>query len=320
MSSTVPAMTHMPFHNSNRFLLAASITLISAVVAPGIPHEAGAAMYLCPGKGGQTLEIKPGPGCDPLVDQKPDEGRQVKPEISGLVKPGQLENAVTSFLARYREFVKCCATDTTKREAISDLEDEASEILKQADSLVGQRFSLISSHGALVLPVAEARAKLRHLKTTLDQLYLDRQRADSMDFEEGGRKKQKLNEEKATIERTYTPGRQPSRAPTGNSIGNSDLDQMSRTGPALSGTSTFNRDAAVGTESGRNSTINDAARTGTPSVGDSSMNQQSETGPALGGESTFNNSSRIGKDLENSSSFNKGSNTGPSVGNSDLNR
>ncbi|MDE3224578.1 MAG: hypothetical protein KGO52_12775 [Nitrospirota bacterium] len=300
------------------------LLLLIAIVAgtslvPFIQGSAQATMYLCPGKTGETIQIQPGPDCAPLVDQTPpDERRPVKPEISAAVKPGQLESAVSAFMHKYREFLSCCATDLTKKEELNDLEDEASEILKQGDALVGQRFSLVASHGALLLPVAQARNKLRDLRAKKEELYLGRDRANTMDYEAAGRERHRLKEEGAAVEREFQPDKQPSRAPTGKDVGNSRLNDISQTGPALSGTSTFNRDAAVGADAG-NSSLDKESRTGTSSVADSPLNNASQTGSALEDTSSLNKSSRIGRDLGGTSTLNKESSTGPSVGDSDLN-
>nr|MBI3612226.1 hypothetical protein [Nitrospirota bacterium] len=291
-----------------------------ASLAPFIQGDAQATMYLCPGKTGDIIQVQPGPGCKPLVDQKAEADKQTaKPRPDIGVKPDNIETSVSSFLKRYREFMSCCSTDTGMLKEIDDLAYEAGEILKQADELVGQRFSLVASHGALVLPVVEARDKLRALKAKHKQLDQAYEKTESLDYEEAARERRKIQEEEAATQREFRPAPQPSRAPTGKDVGNSRLNETSQTGPALGGTSTLNRDSAVGAAAG-NSSLDRAARTGTESVGQSGLNDASQTGPALEDTSSFNRSTQIGPGLKGGSSLNEQSSTGPSVGQSDLNR
>ena len=281
-------------------------------------------MYLCPGKTGDIIQLQPSAGCKPLVDQKAEQKAEAdkkparpRPDIG--VTPDNIEASVASFLKRYREFLSCCSADPAMIKDIDDLDYEAGEILKQADKLVGQRFSLVASHGALVLPVVEARDKLRALNAKHKQLDQAYEKAESLDYEPAARERRKIQEEEAAMQREFQPVQQPSRAPTGKDVGDSRFNATSQTGPALGGTSTLNRDAAVGPAAGQG-TLDKAARTGTESVGQSGLNEASQTGQALEGTSSFNSSSQIGPGLKGSSSLNEQSSTGPSVGQSDLNR
>ena len=305
-------------------LLVLGLVLAGAGVAPFLQDSAQATMYLCPGKTGDIIQLQPGPGCKPLVDPKAEQKAEAdkkpakpKPDIG--VTPDNIEASVASFLKRYREFMSCCSTDPAMIKDIDDLAYEAGEILKQADKLVGQRFSLVASHGALVLPVVEARDKLRALKAKhkrLDEVY---EKAEGLDYEQAARERRKIQEEEAAMQREFQPAPQPSRAPTGKDAGDSRFNDISQTGPALGGTSTLNRDAAVGPAAGQG-TLDKAARTGTESVGQSGLNDASQTGPALEGTSSFNRDSQIGPGLKGGSSLNEQSSTGPSVGQSDLNK
>ena len=289
-----------------------------------LQDSAQATMYLCPGKVGDTIQLQPGPGCKPLVEPKAEhkaeaDKKPAKPRPDIGVTPDNIEASVASFLKRYREFMSCCSTDPAMIKDIDDLDYEAGEILKQADKLVGQRFSLVASHGALVLPVVEARDKLRSLKAKHKQLDEAFEKAEGLDYDAAGRARRKIQEEEATMQRESQPAPQPSRAPTGKDVGDSRFNDTSQTGPALGGTSTLNRDAAVGPAAGQG-TLDKAARTGTESVGQSGLNDASQTGPALEDTSSFNRASQIGPGLKGSSSFNEQSSTGPSVGQSDLNK
>jgi len=305
-------------------LLVLGLVLAGAGVAPFLQEPAQATMYLCPGKTGDIIQLQPGPGCKPLVepqaapkaeaDKKPAKPR---PDIG--VTPDNIEASVASFLKRYREFMSCCSTDPAMIRDIDDMDYEAWEILKQADKLVGQRFSLVASHGALVLPVVEARDKLRALKAKHKKLDEAFEKMEGMDYDAAGRERRKIQEEEAAMQREFQPAPQPSRAPTGKDVGDSRFNETSQTGPALGGTSTLNRDAAVGPAAWQG-TLDKAARTGTESVGQSGLNDASQTGPALEGTSSFNRDSQIGPGLKGGSSLNEQSSTGPSVGQSDLNR
>ena len=298
------------------------ITIVAgAWLAPFIQDAAQATMYLCPGKNGDIILVQPGPGCKALVEPQADTDKRPSQPRPGIgVKPDNIEASVASFLKKYREFLSCCSTDPGTIKEIDDLEYEAGEILKVADTLVGQRFSLVASQGALVMPVVEARGKLRSLKAKHKQLDQAYEKAESLDYDAAGRERRKIQEDEAAIQKDFQPGRQPGRAPTGKDVGNSDLDQTSRTGQALGGTSTFNSSAGVGADSGRNSSLNNSARTGTESVGRSGLNEASQTGPTLEGKSGFNRNSQVGPGLKGGSSFNEQSSTGPSLGKSDLNR
>ena len=305
-------------------LLVFGLVLAGAGVAPFLQDSAQATMYLCPGKTGDIIQLQPGPGCKPLVDPKAEQKAEAdkkpaKPRPDIGVTPDNIEASVASFLKRYREFMSCCSTDPAMIKDIDDLDYEAGEILKQADKLVGQRFSLVASHGALVLPVVEARDKLRALKAKHKQLDQAYEKAEGLDYDAAGRERRKLQEEEAAMQREFQPAPQPSRAPTGKDVGDSRFNDISQTGPALGGTSTLNRDAAVGPAAGQG-TLDKAARTGTESVGQSGLNDASQTGPALEGTSSFNRDSQIGPGLKGGSSLNEQSSTGPSVGQSDLNK
>ncbi len=313
-------MRHAPTADG---LLLLGLVLAGAGVAPFLQEPAQATLYLCTGKTGDIIQLQPGPDCKPLVDPKAEQQAEAdkkpaKPRPDIGVTPDNIEASVASFLKRYREFMSCCSTDPAMTKGI-DVDYAAGEILKRANKLVGQRFSLVASHGALVLPVVEARDNLRALKAKHQQLDQAFEKAEGLDYDAAGRARRKLQEEEAALQREFQPPPQPNRAPTGKDVGDSRFNDISQTGPALGGTSTFNSSAAVGTAAG-NSSLDKAARTGTESVGQSGLNDASQTGPALEGMSSFNRDSQIGPGLKGGSSLNAQSSTGPSVGQSDLNK
>ncbi len=290
----------------------------------GSPDESAAAnrLYLCPGKGGESiLSPKNGPGCEPL-DEPParpqDKPKKEKKKTWDDITYDNLETAVASFDRKYRDFLSCCASDPGSMNELDALEREATDIIDKAQGLVGQRFSLAASHGALVLPVVQARTKLRELRQRQQQLDRAYEKMQEADYETSGREKRKIREDEAALTKEFAAPTQFDRAPSGKDIGKSRLNDSSQTGAGLSGASSFNKQSSVGAASG-NSDLNQSSRTGSTDVGSSRLNETSKTGDDLGATSTLNNASRVGPALGDTSSFNSSSSTGRSIGKSDLN-
>lgn len=275
---------------------------LSALGVVGVQQPASAEIFVCPGPGGQAqLQFKPGPDCKPLADPE----RETKKE-AGLVKPereitfSNLETEGAAFLKRYRDLMACCASNLDYYQDVSDLEGQASDILRQAEALVGGRFSLLSATGGLIIPVAQARERLREVKRRMEQIAASQERLESLDYEAAARERRRIQEAEQSIERELTPKPQPGRAPTGTEIGKQDrtgagigssaptgteIGKTPATGPEI-GTTPPTLPTIIGTppgERGDSLTTTKPASTGTvgPAIG-----TVPPTGPAIGDSSS----------------------------------
>lgn len=177
-------------------------------------------LYWCAQRTGNELQLKPGRDCEPLIETKKEaaEGDGAE-KTNPPVKVANLEYAVGSFLKEYREFLNCCANDVSNLDDISTLEDQASVLIGQAvTSLTPAAFLAVRNQG-LVVPVVQARNKLRILKTRLEQLNALHRKMNSSDFEESAKQRRTLEETEQSITKEFRPSKEPARALTGTDIG-----------------------------------------------------------------------------------------------------
>ncbi|HJU04459.1 MAG TPA: hypothetical protein VJ692_04850 [Nitrospiraceae bacterium] len=176
------------------------------------------ALYWCAHRSGNELRLKPGPGCEPLVEKEEKERKSSKATRS-FDKTGNLERDVEMFLQQYRRLLACCAQEVESIEDAVALEEQASALIQEATTRLSPAAFLASRNQALVVPVLRARDKLRTLVTRLQHLDASKTKADSLDYEDAARKRRMLQEAEDAIAEDFHPTSEPGRAATGTDIG-----------------------------------------------------------------------------------------------------
>ncbi len=179
-------------------------------------------------------------------------------EEKELLKIQEIQNEASKFASRYRQFLACCATDVSSIDTIEELESDAEHIL-----LSVQQKGLFNSSGfgtgaggtggpgdgsgsgglgggpgqapklgtfarqwtlsEIVGTIARARDDLGKLKDRLKALDRAIDKVDQLDYEQAGRAKRNVEEEREAIGREFRSKRPPASAKTGGEIGNSNL-------------------------------------------------------------------------------------------------
>jgi hypothetical protein len=272
-----------------------------------------ATLFWCPNKPGSELQVRPGPGCHPLVEEKKDEqstdkqdgksGRKIQ-EFPTL-KTDQIESAVSEYLKEYRSFMACCAA-APDLETAAALEDRASDLIRQTATQLGASIYMSRNQG-LIVPVAQARDELRALQRKFGRINASKEKLELLDYEDAGKERRRIQEMEESAGREFSPKRDPSRAPTGADIGGSSPTGPAVGAPAPTGTNIGKTaptgtaigspppplgelvDTVPGTERNRDNTLTTTqpVRGGTvgPDIGNSSFNENARTGPALGDSS-----------------------------------
>jgi hypothetical protein len=177
-------------------------------------------LYWCATRTGNQLQLKSGPGCEPLVEAKQNSGRD-----DGTSDPkaptniANLEAAVSAFLRDYRALLDCCANDVSSIDDISKLEDHASSLIADAVGQLPPAAFLAARNQALVVPVVEARSKLRLLNARLKQMNAAQDQLGGLDYEQSAKERRRLEENDDAITKEFQSTREPARAPTGTGIG-----------------------------------------------------------------------------------------------------
>ena len=205
-------------------------------------------VFWCPDRpADQQIAATKEAGCVPLVDKearlKERAARPGQPPQSSeekeLLKIHVIQDEASKFVNRYRQFLDCCATSVDSTDTIEQLEDDANHIL-----LSVQQKGLFNSSGApssspsggtlgtfsrqwtlseIVGTVARARDDLGKLKSRLKALDRAIDKVDQLDYEQAGRAKRNVEEEREAIGREFRSKRPPASAKTGGEIGNSNL-------------------------------------------------------------------------------------------------
>lgn len=282
----------------------AGLLFISAALAGSQPALASAQVqrYWCPDRPGAELQVQPGPGCEPFIPEKEDE-KDDQPDGRQPISLDTIEGTVADFLARYREYLACCASDIRSSLERDELEQEASDILETLSRLPPVLF-LTKSQG-LIAPVALARSRLRTLKDQHKDLSRRSRRTWRLDYESAGRERRAIQEEREALTSEFQSSGPPSRASSGTTIGDSSFNDAARTGSQIGGSRPNQID---GGQLG-NSTFNNSATTGTE-AGDSSLNNSAIVDREIGRSS--GTTGRIPTGSE--------SRTGPAISNSSLNQ
>ncbi len=282
----------------------AVLLFISAALEGAQPAPASAQVqrYWCPDRPGAELQVQPGPGCEPLISEKEDE-KDDQPDGRQPISLDTIEGTVAGFLARYREYLACCASDIGSARELDDLEKEASVILKELSRLPPVLF-LTKSPG-LIAPVARARSRLRTLKDQHEDLSSRSRRARRLDYESAGRERRAIQGEREALTSEFQSSGPPRSASSGTTIGDSSFNDAARTGSQIGDSSSNQSD---GGQLG-NSTFNNSATTGTE-AGDSTLNDSAIVDREIGRSSGTTGRTPTGS----------GSRTGPAISNSSLNQ
>jgi hypothetical protein len=297
-------------------LLLAAMVLSPAPVSIAAETASVATLFWCPGRSGNELQVKPGPGCHLLVEEKKDDETDEKAATNTdrqrevpTIGSDQIESAVSSYLKEYRNFLACCAAAPDMDEA-AQLEERASDLLRQVTHQVSAASIYMSRNQALIVPVAQARDELRALQKKYGRITDSKAKLDGLSYEEAGQERRKIQDMEDSLGREFSPKRRPSRAPTGADIGGSGP-----TGPSVGGP------APTGTGIGKSGPTGTAIGTPPPTLGElvdtppgADRNRESSlttTQPVSGGT--------VGPDIGNSS-FNENARTGPALGDSTQNR
>jgi hypothetical protein len=203
------------------FLLFTVLAVIEASAVNAAPE-----WYWCPSRIGNELQTMPEPGCQPLIEreQKREEGKKPK-RARSPIKADNPDAAVATFMQEYRQFLACCANNPDSLDDVEDLEDQASELLKQLTKTFGNdtlRQKTLAGRG-LIMSIVQARTQLQNLKKQLVPMGESLDKLNALDYESAGRERRKIQEQEQAIGRQFRPGIPPSRAATGAEIGNSTL-------------------------------------------------------------------------------------------------
>jgi hypothetical protein len=223
---------------------------------PDNPLNPPAPVYWCPEKtSDQQIATKKSSGCQPLYDQQAQDAFRERAREQGYnlpdrdpIKIVELQNEASRFSDRYRNFLACCLISDDASNEIIDLIDEANHILKavqQKGIFNATGFGLGSGTaglggGAGVAPklgtfarqftlseivgtVARARNDLLSVKERLDKLREAQQGVDKTEYEQSGRMRQQIEDEREAIKKEFNAKKPPPSAPTGMDIQDTTL-------------------------------------------------------------------------------------------------
>jgi hypothetical protein len=260
---TMPTLHSSSLHTALLFSLAVPLwtvltpgELTAKDFNPDNPLNPPAPIFWCPGKTqDQQIATKQGSGCQPLHDSRAEETFRENARKQGHdlpdrdpIKIVELQSEASKFSDRYRNFLSCCLLSDDAPSEIIDLIDEANHILKavqQKGIFNSTGFGVGSGNtglggGAGVAPklgtfarqftlseivgtVARARNDLRSVKERLDNLREAQQGVDKAEYEQSGRVRQQIEEEREAIKKEFNAKKPPSAAPTGMDIQDTTL-------------------------------------------------------------------------------------------------
>ena len=321
------------FTTTKALCVAAFIGGLVLAVSSIVVSTASAAspLFWCPDqKADRQYSAKQEPGCVPLAEKEETQATEQEGETPTGDKPlrdfkiENLQGDVSTFLNKYRDFLDCCKTNLSELQQIQEMGEEIGGLLKSTQANMSNHS--MASRGIMlremIQPVAKARADLRKLRATLEQIDTSR---NSETLEGSGRNPHAIREIEVSIERDFQAPKLSTGPKTGSSIGSAPA-----AGPSIGKTpKTGNMIGAEGVtgqnigSSSKNS--HDIGNSGPVGFG---IGTTGRAGPSIG-ESTFNSesSSAVGSSLQRSTvgsnlsdstvgSSYGGSNVGSSLGES----
>ncbi len=280
--------------------------LFSAAQADAAQTAPVTTLYWCPGQAGKEIQVKPGPGCTPLVEKKQDDQDEVKAGKEPI-RIENLESEVTAFLQRYRQFLACCTSDSgaTSLDDLDELRNQATHLLHQVLKTTSVASIAMSRTQALISQVAEARERLTLLKSRVEALGKSKDRLDVLDYEQAGRARRRIREEERAISKDFAPPARRSTAPTGTEIG----------GTAPTG-SAIGKSAPTGTDIGKTAPTGSEIGNTPPTLGEL---VGTEAGPERNRENSLTTTEPVATGTVGSD-IGSPSRTGPDIGDSNLNQ
>ncbi len=146
------------------------------------------------------------------------------------IKLEDLPREADKFLQRYNEFLRCCATDPSYLEEAQDLEQRAAHILRVAETGLSSG-QVKTKFRQVLLPVEQAQKDLQDLRERLRRLIEAEHRSADLTYEEAGRLRRSMQEEREGIRQGFQPASPPPPDRTGAGI--EDTTLPSRTGPGI---------------------------------------------------------------------------------------
>ncbi len=279
------------------------------------PSKRPATIYWCPDRpADQQIAAGPEPGCAPLVDGSKARANSNPARQKTLppIKMEHIQSESERFMQRYNEFLECCADDVAELDTITDLEADATNILRavQASGIynagtVVRQYTL----GEIVRQVATSRRDLQRLRDRLERYAQGMDRLEGLDPETAARRARELESDREGIGRDFKPRRPAGSARTGVNIQDTTVPNWYGESPTPSSTLRSTTGADIGRQSDlsirpgeaiRDTTLTDRAG---PSAGDTSL--PNSTGFGIGSSQNPGGSSttpmRVGPDVGDSS-------------------
>jgi hypothetical protein len=268
---------------------------------------AASSLYWCPDqKTDRQYSAQQGPGCVPIVEK--EEAKSTEPggePPTGNKSPREfkvenLQDDVSTFLTKYRDFLDCCKTDLSELQRIEEMGNEVGDLLKSAQANMSNHS--MATRGIMLremIPtVARARADLKKLRATLEHISTSTNARDSGGFENSGREAQAIREMEESIERDIRAPKLSTGPRTGPNIGAAptagpSIGKTPKTGSAIGAEGLTGQD--IGASSKNSHDIGSSGPTGF------GIGATGRAGPAIG-QSTFNSesSSAVGSSLQRS--------------------
>ena len=191
-------------------------------------------IYWCPKRTpDQQYSTTRAPGCTPLVSEA-DKQRAAEREKEGKlqaktpIKIQNIQTEISKFVRQYRRFLDCCASDPASLDEVDQLQDQAFELLKaiQETGLLNmgagtnQRQFTTSE---LIRPVVQANQDLHKLRMRLEHLGESKDTLETLEFEEAGRERRRIQQEEKALTKEFRPVRPPESARTGMEVEDTTL-------------------------------------------------------------------------------------------------
>lgn len=196
--------------------------------------------------------------CIPLIEKKDKDTAAGEEKPRRDIRVENLQVEVTTFLHKYNQFLECCKTDLTELQTVEELGNEVGELLAVAQT------GLFSEHmklrgwtlRELLPPVAKARADLKTLRETLEQVATRRGKLNELDYEESAREAARLREVEESLERDIRARPMPTGPKTGTGIGVSPtvggaIGKTPRTGAQIGAEGAVGADLGASPRAGR---------------------------------------------------------------------
>jgi len=269
--------------------------------------SAASPLYWCPDqKADRQYSADQGPGCVPLVEKKETPSTEQEGETpTGDKSPRDfkienLQDDVSTFLSKYRDFLDCCKTDLSELQQIQEMGNEVGDLLKSTQANMSNHS--MASRGIMLhemIPaVSRARSDLKKLRATLERIDTSTNARKSEGFEASGREANAIREMEESIERDIRAPKLSTGPKTGTSIGNApaagpSIGKTPKTGNMIGSEGVTGQSIGASSKHGH-----DIGGSGPAGFG---IGVTGRAGPSLG-ESTFNSesSSAVGSSLQRS--------------------